>query len=77
MQEINGLYFIRKNVKQTLMSTFPSTTTNATTSLACNLLPLEHGWLGWKLYFEEINQNNDIYLRSNPLTGQTADFVYW
>lgn len=38
--------FLRKNISQTLVSAFPSTTTNATTSLMQNQLPLEHGfWL--------------------------------
>ena len=48
--------FLLKNIKQKLRSTFPSTTTNATTSLMFNQLPLEHGWFGWSLYFENINQ---------------------
>ena len=48
--------FLRKNIKKVLTSTFPSTTTNATTSLACNLLPREHGWFGWSLHFEEISR---------------------
>ena len=68
--------FLSKNIKQTLKSTFPSTTTNATTSLACNLLPLEHGWMGWNLHFAEINRNIDIYLKQDPLTGEKMDFEY-
>ena len=67
---------LRKNIKQVLTSTFPSTTTNATTSLACNLLPLEHGWLGWSLYFDEINRNVDIYLHKDSQTGEAVDYVY-
>ena len=54
--------FLMKNIKQTLLSTFPSTTTNATTSLMTNQLPLEHGWFGWSLYFENIDKNIDIFL---------------
>ena len=53
--------FLKRNIKQVLTSTFPSTTTNATTSLACNKLPLEHGWFGWSLYFDEINRNIEYY----------------
>lgn len=68
--------FLRKNIVQTLTSTFPSTTTNATTSLATNKLPLEHGWLGWSLHFEEINRNIDIYLHSDSQTGEKVDFIY-
>ena len=68
--------FLRKNIVKTLTSTFPSTTTNATTSLITNLLPLEHGWLGWSLYFKEIKQNIDIYLHANSVTGEKVDYNY-
>lgn len=68
--------FLRRNIVKVLTSTFPSTTTNATTSLTCNLKPLEHGWFGWSLHFNEINQNIDIYLHSNSLTGERVDFSY-
>ena len=68
--------FLRRNIVKTLTSTFPSTTTNATTSLICNLKPLEHGWLGWTLHFNKINKNVDIYLHSNSLTGEKVDFDY-
>lgn len=67
---------LRKNIKQHLTSTFPSTTTNATTSLTCNLLPLEHGWLGWSLHFEKLKRNIDIYLHSDSKTQEKVDFVY-
>ena len=68
--------FLRKNIKKSLTSTFPSTTTNATTSLSTNLLPLEHGWFGWSLHFNDINQNIDIYLHKNSQTGAPVDFKY-
>ena len=67
---------LRKNIKQVLTSTFPSTTTNATTSLLCNKLPLEHGWFGWSLHFDEINKNIDIYLHRDSQTGELIDYEY-
>ena len=67
---------LRKSVKMTLKSTFPSTTTNATTSLTSNLFPLQHGWLGWSLHFDEIKQNIDIYLHSNSKTGERVEYDY-
>ena len=67
---------LRKNIKQVLTSTFPSTTTNATTALACNKLPLEHGWLGWSIHFDESDQNLDIYLHSNSQTGDKVEYEY-
>lgn len=67
---------LRKNIKMVLTSTFPSTTTNATTALACNKYPLEHGWLGWSLHFDEIDQNLDIYLHANSQTGEKVEYEY-
>ncbi len=67
---------LKQNIKQVLTSTFPSTTTNATTSLICNKQPLEHGWFGWSLHFDEINRNLDIYLHSDSQTNEHVDFDY-
>ena len=68
--------FLRKNIKMKLTSTFPSTTTNATTSLTSNKYPLEHGWFGWSLYFEKIGKNVDIYMHRDSQTGEKVDFKY-
>ena len=43
--------YLRANTVDVLRSTFPSTTTCATTSLTTNRLPLEHGWFGWSMHF--------------------------
>lgn len=40
-KNLNNNSLLKKNIKQVLTSTFPSTTTNATTSLICNKQPLE------------------------------------
>lgn len=63
---------LRKNIKQELTSTFPSTTTNATTSLLSNKYPLEHGWFGWSLNFEEMNMNIDIFPKRDSFTGNNV-----
>ena len=68
--------FLRKSIKQTLTSTFPSTTTNATTTLGLNKYPLEHGWLGWTVHFEAVNKNIDLYPHQDAETGETIDFDY-
>ena len=68
--------FLRRNIKDVLTSTFPSTTTNATTSLISNKYPLEHGWFGWSLHFDEINKNIDIYLHRDSQTGELIDYEY-
>lgn len=62
--------FLRKNIVKKLVSTFPSTTTNATTSLMTNTLPLEHGFLGWSLHFKKIGKNVDIFLGCDSETGE-------
>lgn len=68
--------FLRKNIVMTLTSTFPSTTTCATTSLTSNKMPLEHGWFGWSMHFDEINKNVDVYLRKSSDNGEEIDFQY-
>lgn len=65
--------FLRKNIKQTLLSTFPSTTTNATTSLLTNQLPLEHGWFGWSVYFQNIKRNINIFLNTDSWTDEKVE----
>lgn len=66
--------FLIKNINQVLLSTFPSTTTNATMSLLSNQLPLEHGWFGWSMHFDEINKNIDIFLNRDSATGETVQY---
>lgn len=67
--------FLRKNVRQTLVSTFPSTTTNATTSLMNNQLPLEHGWFGWSVHFENMKRNVNIFLNTDSLTDEKVEIT--
>lgn len=67
--------FLRKNIKQTLVSTFPSTTTNATTSLLGNQLPLEHGWFGWSVYFKNIKRNINIFLNTDSWTDEKVEIT--
>lgn len=68
--------FLRAHVVKTLTSTFPSTTTNATTSLTTNKLPLEHGWLGWSLHFDELKRNVNVYTNEDSQTGELIEWKY-
>ncbi len=68
--------FLFKNLKAELTSTFPSTTTNATTSVNTNLSPLEHGWFGWILYFEEIDKILALFPHVDASTGEKVDYKY-
>ena len=65
-----------KNIKQKLTSVFPSTTTNATTTLMSCKYPMEHGWFGWSLYFEEVGKAIDIYMAKQSGTGEPVDKNY-
>ena len=62
--------FLRKNIKQVVKSTFPSTTTCATTTINTNKYPLEHGWLGWSVYFENLGKVIEIFLDTDAWTGE-------
>lgn len=64
--------FLVSNIKQVLTSVFPSTTTNATTSFLTNKYPMEHGWFGWSLYFDELNRAVDIFLDADSFTGESV-----
>lgn len=66
--------FLRKHVSHTLSSVFPSTTTCATTSIETGLMPCEHAWLGWTLYFPQIDQLVDVYTNQNDHGENAADY---
>lgn len=62
--------FLRRHMKQVLTSVFPSTTTNATTTLLTNRYPMEHGWFGWCLYFEEIGRVVNLFPETDTFTRE-------
>ncbi len=72
-QNLDKSDFLRMHIKDTMSSTFPSTTTCATTSLTTNRLPMEHGWFGWSMYFEKLQRNVCIFLDTDFLTGEKID----
>ena len=62
--------FLRTHLGHVLSAVYPSTTTNATTAIECGLSPREAGWLGWTLYFPQIDKPVDIF--TNLSNGQPA-----
>lgn len=72
-QNLPATDYLRTNIADVLCSTFPSTTTCATTSLTTNRLPLEHGWFGWSMHFESIKRNVFIFLNTDSVTGEKLD----
>lgn len=63
----NRTRFLLRHKTADISSVFPPTTTASTTTLLSGRSPVEHGWLGWSLYFDEIDRNVDIF--SNVLSG--------
>lgn len=68
--------FLRRNTRAVLTSVFPSTTTNATTTLLTNETPMEHGWFGWCLYFRELDKVVDIFPEVDSFTGEPIEKGY-
>ena len=53
--------FLRKHKIKDLTSVYPATTAAATTSVVTGLTSMEHGWLGWDVYFKEIDKTVTLY----------------
>ena len=68
--------FLRKHLVTPISSVFPPTTTAATTTILTGLAPIEHAWLGWDLYFEELNENVTIFRNTLQRNGEkAADYI--
>lgn len=64
--------FLRTHLVCPVSSVFPSTTTAATTSILSGCSPLEHGWLGWDLYFKELDENVAVFKNTLQRNGEKA-----
>ncbi len=69
-KHLSSKSFLRKNLVDTISSVFPPTTTAATTSVITGKTPIEHGWLGWSLYFDKIDKTVELY--PNTYHGEAA-----
>lgn len=56
--------FLRRHLAAEISSVFPPTTTAATTTIESGLTPIEHGWLGWNLYFSEVDKIVNIFINT-------------
>ena len=56
--------FLRTHKIGDIKAVFPPTTTASTTTLLSGLNPLEHGWLGWDLYFKDIDKVVTMFLNT-------------
>jgi len=53
--------FLRRHQVGTIDSVFPATTASATTSILTGKYPIETGWLGWEMYFPEVDEVVEQY----------------
>ena len=60
--------FLRSHLAGSYSSVFPPTTVAATTSVLSGLYPNEHGWLGWDMFFPELEKNVTVFMNSDQLT---------
>lgn len=68
--------FLRRHCAGELQSVYPPTTAAATITLQTGLSPIEHGWLGWNLYFPEIGSDVSVFPNTIPRSGgqRAADY---
>ena len=66
--------FLRKHQITTLSSVFPPTTTAAATALETGLNPAQSGWLGWSIYWPQIDQNVALYPNTTEDGKQAAPY---
>lgn len=60
---------LRKSIKRKLTSTFPSTTATSTTTLHSMSYPSYHGYLGWCMYFKEINKVIELFSKKDEYSS--------
>ena len=64
--------FLMKHCAAQLDSVYPCTTTSALTTFETGLTPVEHGWLGWSMYFKEIGKCVDLFSGRQSGTDRPA-----
>ena len=67
--------FFRSNLKEAYYSVYPPTTVAATTSMLSGLYPNEHGWLGWDMYYPELNKNVTVFTNTDQLSEKDGKLV--
>lgn len=53
--------FFRSHTAGSFDSVYPPTTVAATTSVLSGLYPNEHGWLGWDVYYPQLQKNVTVF----------------
>ena len=65
--------YIRKNYLCTINSTFPPTTTAATTAFLTGKYPIETGWMSWTQYFEKYQRNIILFKNTDYNTEEEIE----
>lgn len=68
--------FLRRHMVTSLTSVYPCTTTAAMTSYYSGLSPLEHGWLGWSLYFKEYGRHVDTFVNIDSFSKNSVGDIH-
>ena len=63
--------FLMRNKAADISSIFPPTTTAALTSMETGLPPVSHAWLGWSLYFKELDKAVNLF--RNDISGSEPE----
>lgn len=61
---------LKANKIKDITSVFPPTTTSATTSILSAKNPVEHGYLGWNMYFKDINKTISLFTNEDKTTKE-------
>lgn len=72
-RQLNKKDFFIKNKYKEITTVFPATTTAATTSIRTGLNPVEHGWIGWNVYLDEINETVTLFMNEKKETKKISN----
>ena len=64
--------FFRSHLAVAYDSVYPPTTVAATTSILSGLYPNEHGWLGWDMYYPQLDKNVTVFTNQEQLSEKAG-----
>ena len=72
-KHLSSKSFIRNHYLTTINSTFPPTTTAATTAFLTGKYPIETGWLSWAQYFDKYQRNIILFKNTDYNTEEKLE----
>ena len=71
--------FLARGRVSDISSVYPCTTVSALTTFETGLTPIEHGWLGWAQYFDEIGKSVELFTNKESGTERSVsdEFIAW